>query len=375
MPNFKKKIINLINFFRLKTYKINKKISFFSDGKIKSLSQIKNISEKSLIVKKIQLFNSKIDITYKNLKDLPSPLQISSSWGAEYTEKRSEQIEIYKENNNEKILLLHENMFFNCLVSGLWNYAHYKKIKTNYTAQLNLVRDLRLHKVVFSNYDSLNILNPINQWGYKIDGNKFMFVSLDAEMQNKLITNFLKIREKKNNILEIGGGFGCLAEKLFKNEKVNSIVLTDLPGTLLTAYYYLASNYGTEKVFLVNNVEDLKNIDLDSNKKIILVPTCFYKEISNIKNLNLVCNFGSFSEMSFETIKFYLDNLPKDISMSINANSNITVKNLGSLEVTTDRFNFEENGFIKILEKLYSPFYCAYRYKTEFHIRKKNFII
>ena len=79
--------------------------------------------------------------------------------------------------------------------------------------------------------------------------------------------------------------------------------------------------------------------------------------------------------MSFETIKFYLDNLPKDISMSINANSNITVKNLGSLEVTTDRFNFEENGFIKILEKLYSPFYCAYRYKTEFHIRKKNFII
>ena len=35
----------------------------------------------------------------------------------------------------------------------------------------------------------------------------------------------------------------------------------------------------------------------------------------------------------------------------------------------------EENGFIKILEKLYSPFYCAYRYKTEFHIRKKNFII
>ena len=266
-------------------------------------------------------------------------------------------------------------MFFNCLISGVWNYAHYKNIKTNYSAQLNLVRDLRLHELVFSNLNSLKISNPINQWGYSIDGNKFMFVSLDAEMQYRLITNFLKIKKNKNNILEIGGGFGCLAEKLFKNESVNSLVLTDLPGTLLTAYYYLASNYGMEKVVLINKIEELKDLDINISKKIILVPTCFYKEISNIKNLDLVCNFGSFSEMSLETVKFYLDNLPKEISMSINANSNISTKNLNTLEVTSNKFNFKDNGFTKILENLYSPYYCAYRYKTEFHIRKSNFDI
>ena len=79
--------------------------------------------------------------------------------------------------------------------------------------------------------------------------------------------------------------------------------------------------------------------------------------------------------MSFETVKFYLDNLPKDISMSVNANSNISTKNLGTLEVISDKFNFKENGFTKIIENLYSPYYCTYRYKTEFHIRKSNFDI
>lgn len=107
-------------------------------------------------------------------------------------------------------------------------------------------------------------------------------------------------------------------------------------------------------------------------KKIYLVPSAFYSEIKNYENYDLLCNFASFSEMDFGTIKYYLGNLPKSIKAIVTGNSNIETKYDTSnnfKEVLIDNFPIPKN-FVLCFSNVQTPFYSNWRYKTKIWYKK-----
>jgi putative sugar O-methyltransferase len=190
-------------------------------------------------------------------------------------------------------------------------------------------------------------------------------------IQKNLVLNSLELLNKreKYNIMEIGGGFGALAERLFEEDKINSLILLDIPSTLIIAFYYLSSKFGLDRVKILNSPSDVeKYYNLNDTKKILLIPTCYYNLIKNIKNINLLCNFGSFSEMDFDTIKFYLQNMPEEIKIIVSSNSNISMSDQpneehGVWEIISDKFPIPKY-FDLVFSTIQIPFFSNWRSKT-----------
>ena len=185
-------------------------------------------------------------------------------------------------------------------------------------------------------------------------------------LQKNLVLNSLKLLNKreKYNIMEIGGGFGSLAERLFEEDKINSLILLDIPSTLTTAFYYLSSKFGLDKVKILNSSSDVeKYYNLNDTKKILLIPTCYYDLIKNIKNINLLCNFGSFSEMDFDTIKIYLQNMPEEVKIIVSGNANIATKDHDHLEIISDKFPIPKK-FDLVFSNVFIPFFVNWRNKS-----------
>ena len=137
-----------------------------------------------------------------------------------------------------------------------------------------------------------------------------------------------------------------------------------------TAFYYLSSKFGLDKVKILSSPSDVqKYYNLDDRKKILLIPTCYYDLIKNIKNVDLLCNFASFSEMEFDTIKFYLENLPKEVKLIVSSNSNISANSPDPevmaevREVISDKFPIPKY-FDLVFSTVQIPYFSNWRHKT-----------
>ncbi len=367
-----KSIANYINLFRSQKRIEKFQLSFFSDGKINSLKEVQNLEKKRNIAKKILNFTKSCDLFYENL-NIDKSLKIDGLWKEYLHQVKNDQISIYKRGDLDEILIFHENMFYNCLIRGLWNYSYYDTVKSNHTAKLLFLKDLELYKIIFKDFVDLPSFNKINKWGYKQGDRKFHFLDMSSNLQKNLILNSLNNFDKqKYNILEIGGGFGSLGERLFESEKINSYTDFDIPASLLTAYYYLAVKFGEEKVELIDSLKNVKSKLQLENKKIYLIPSAFYAEIKNYENYDLLCNFASFSEMDFGTIKYYLDNLPKSIKTIVTGNSNRETKYDTSNkfeEVLIDNFPIPKD-YALCFSNVQTPFYSNWRNKTQIWYKK-----
>ena len=365
LNKIKKLIVPFINYFRLASHDLHSEFKFFYDPPPKKVAEIQDYESKLKIVSEILKFNTKCNYFYENLS-INQELKIKGMWKNYMLAYKKKQIDTYLSKNTDQIMLLHEGMFYNCLVIGLLGYSSFKDIKFNPTAKLLFLKDLNLYKIIFRSFDSLPSNNNIKKWGYKNKNNKIQFNDPASLLQTDLVLNSLKLlnKKEKHNIMEIGGGFGSLAERLFEEDKINSLILLDIPSTLTTAFYYLSSKFGLDKVKILNSSSDVeKYYDLYDTKKILLIPTCYYNLIKNIKNINLLCNFGSFSEMDFDVIKFYLQNMPEEVKIIVSGNSNFSPKNLGHLETISDKFPIPKK-FDLVFSNVCIPFFSNWRNKT-----------
>lgn len=368
------KIINLINYFRVARYSLYRELKFFYEPPPKKVSEIQNYELKSKIVSEILKFNTKCNYFYENLSIIKE-LKIEGLWKYYILKYKKKQLDTYLNKNVDEIMILHESMFYNCLLRGIsWNYSYFENINFNYTAILYFIKDLNLYKIIFKNLDSLpsNSNNQIKKWGYKHKNDKIHFADVASGVQKNLILNALNLlnEKRKYNIMEIGPGFGPLAERLFDENKINTLILLDIPSTLTTAFYYLSSKFGLDKVKILSSPSDVqKYYNLDDEKKILLIPTCYYDLIKNIKNVDLLCNFASFSEMEFDTIKFYLENLPKEVKLIVSGNSNISASSSDPevmaevREVISDKFPIPKY-FDLVFSTVQIPYFSNWRHKT-----------
>ena len=67
--------------------------------------------------------------------------------------------------------------------------------------------------------------------------------------------------------------------------------------------------------------------------------------------------------MPFDTIKFYLDNLPEEVGLIVSSNSNVMIKSFEHQEIMSDKFPIPKY-FDLIFSTVQIPFFSNWRYKT-----------
>jgi len=122
------------------------------------------------------------------------------------------------------------------------------------------------------------------------------------------ITRFFNSYNEKI-ILEIGGGFGGLANKIINNFKNCKYISIDLPETLILQHFYLSELYPDKKILRYNDIINCENvIEFD----ILLLPP-FELDVLNTFKFDLIIQTRGFSEMKHDIIKKYFEIIHKNI--------------------------------------------------------------
>ncbi len=111
-------------------------------------------------------------------------------------------------------------------------------------------------------------------------------------------------------IMEIGGGFGGLCEKLISSKEfaIKTYILIDLPENLSLSYYYL-SNSGL-KVKVAVKEKDLDSINItETEKVVILLAPWLLPKLS--RKVDLFINTMSFQHMTLDNLKYYLSEIDR----------------------------------------------------------------
>ena len=117
-----------------------------------------------------------------------------------------------------------------------------------------------------------------------------------------LIGYFLKIKQLVNDndvIIEIGAGYGGLAEKFLKLSNFKKYYIFDIPSSIILQEYFLKEY----KSLYSNKLEIIKCTQFDKKFKSI----CQKRDNGKL----IILNTRSFMEMTKNTIKHYFDNFQK----------------------------------------------------------------
>jgi len=127
--------------------------------------------------------------------------------------------------------------------------------------------------------------------------------------------NILIKKIKINNydcICEIGGGYGCLAEKLIRNFNCKFIMI-DLPEANILSSYYLSEHFPEKKIFIYKkNINEINQNILEKFDIFIIPP---WISLGNFK-VDLFINTRSFMEMNSSVISSYFNLINNKIKLS-----------------------------------------------------------
>jgi hypothetical protein len=156
-------------------------------------------------------------------------------------------------------------------------------------------------KPFLQNFSESHFGNPIEQ--YIFNGKKFSRSSLNY----LLGLTFLKkhLDDVPETILEIGGGFGTLAE-IYSHSGVDKFkyIGVDIPPTSLIAEAYLKSIF-LEEVWGYHELKDYSSIDISQLPKCTVLQSWQFPRLKG--NIDLFVNFISFQEMEPEVVKNYIN--------------------------------------------------------------------
>lgn len=182
--------------------------------------------------------------------------------------------------------------------------------------------------------ESLSIIERYNNLITLINNKKFVDDNIECVVGNPQYTNYNDLRlnvsdlfhiydlwqitrlinkEEVKFILEIGGGFGMLANKILKNFNNIKYISIDLPETLILQHYYLNTLHPNLKIVRYKDVLGKKIDELDFD--ILLLPAFDFEILFDL-DLDLVINCRGFSEMSKEMLLIYFNLIHKTVNKS-----------------------------------------------------------
>ena len=335
----KNQIIKFLKKFGFAIIKVNK---YSLKHKISDNKKILKVRKN--VVFDILNFYDKIPPFYND--SIRDELQIKGAWKDDLIKRRPNQLDAIREKDHEKYSVLLENMFRNEMISGLFSISYFNKKIIGESFNHDFEYSMFMSKYITDlDVDILNDGDFGNRWGL-IKDNKVITLADPYKTINAFNTsNMLNSINDSKNIcyMDIGSGYGSDVIKTSKlSIKPTRTILFDIPLNLTTAYAYISMNTN-KKCFLISSKSDLEILKDDnfSEDHFIFIPTIFAEELSSIKpEIKLTFNHGSFSEMDFKTVKFYLDTLLNNhVKYLYEINSNDTQLNTGNhIEVTSSTF-------------------------------------
>lgn len=326
----------------------------------------------------IQRFCGEVNFFYEDF-NLPEQLRIGGAWKKDLLERRKHQMRTYKTKSTTEIAEFHEQMFYNELIYGIWHFGYLNDLKLGLNSQIDFAREIQSYFGMFGHDNVIYPQTPIGHWGMVSKRNSvekpIRMSDVSHAMQAAHIKDLVTYQSKRDsqrrlNFLEIGSGFGGLAHKLSTLSLFESIYLVDIPHNLATAYYYLSRTIGPDSATIVGTNSQFDKAVSSSKPRIVLVPSCYYNRIKELKGPFIVGNFGSFSEMDIFTVNFYLANLPYEVLSLIQINSNLSSLNTGGhRECRVDDFTYPER-LVRVYGGASSWKECTVesRYKTALHL-------
>ena len=241
-------------------------------------------------------------------------------WKGILEKGRKTQIKLIQEKDKEKYHTLQEKMFYNELIDGLWNYNFYKA-KSNCSAKF--LSECKMFEMITGKEAKDLVTNKSWEcWGLKTTQGMVKYIDPSHGITAFHILTLADTLKKSPIILDLGSGYGGLAEKIMIwSTETASIFLIDIPLNLTTAYAYLARIFGMDNVTLVSSKEQLEKIKAEAGK-FVLVPTSLVSYLD--VQFDIINNTHSFSEMDLATVRYYLETLvrPK-VSYLVETNVNI----------------------------------------------------
>jgi putative sugar O-methyltransferase len=277
----------------------------------------------------MKITNKKIFASFKYCLKNYNEIEKSDHW-----KKYDDRLSLYK----SKYL---KNFRNNSLSKGLDDDFSKKEISNLYT---NLNLDEK--KLLIKNYKKNNIGNKnnfIKKSNIKIYGNETFAIKWFT-----ILSTFLS--HKKNNILEIGAGFGELAEILIKNTNVKYVII-DLPEANVLSSYYLNKNFKNKKIFIIlPNKKFFLNEKIFNTYDIMIIPP--WCRLDKKIKFDLVINTRSMMEMNNQTIKKYFSIIQKHIKIKgIFLNINRYLKKTKNNKTKISNFPYDENWEVIKSEK------------------------
>ena len=176
------------------------------------------------------------------------------------------------------------------------------------------------HITYLKSVDHLNLL-PDDPLPY-LASLGFRLTDLHSLIDLSILTAFFPHSDQgKLNVLEVGGGFGRLAEvlQLWKPGGFRHILVDAVPISLMFAVEYLNTSFPNLTVRYAEQADDFENADID----ILVVPSWRTEPLKNL-DVDLCVNIESFQEMDQHHVDYYLelfDTATKDNGMIYISNS------------------------------------------------------
>ena len=139
----------------------------------------------------------------------------------------------------------------------------------------------------------------------KDTANDLMITDLGSIIDINLISSFLDPETKKYNLLEVGGGYGRLAEVFFHiygKEKIKYVLLDAVPASLMYSYFYLSKNIPDLKIGFYYNGD---SFDMDLFDCYIM-PSWHFDASKSAGTFDSCINIQSMQEMNQYHVDYYL---------------------------------------------------------------------
>ena len=275
----------------------------------------------------------------------PKQLQIGGAWKNLLKEQRHNQLNAINQKDINAYKQLIANQFDNELMYGIWN--HGPRPQSGWLHPEFLIELDAFERISDKPREELVVSDNVSNWGIKTPKGIVRYTDPQHGIQANWILKLLDMKnttEGPTSILDLGSGFGGMAEKLAAWTKTPlQIICVDIPLNLVTAYAHLSQVFGKEKTLLVNDrnlVDTILKSPIDTTR-FVLIPSIYVNEIGDTNVHTILHNGKSFSEMEFEQVSYYLNCLLKprvDIFIETNSNRKNSVNYGNHQEVISENF-------------------------------------
>ena len=217
-----------------------------------------------------------------------------------------------------------------------------------FISTMNMLIDLLYSKsdIDVKEFSEVKIGNPkfYNFGDFSTTYNELRIIKIFNEL-NKYIDSNTDI------ICEIGGGYGSLASKIKKKYLKKTLILIDLPETLIIQSYYLTTMFPNLKYCFYENFKKLSFNEIKNKKfDFIFIPPWEKNKLIGQNYIDLFINSVSFQEMDQNVILEYFDFIQKSISSNgIFYNLNKNEKIINKVPIRISEYPYDK--YWKIIDR------------------------